>query len=362
VILLLLACSSTPEDSGVSRSGVPSWMPEASITVDEGQVDGEAIVAAALMDGSTAVIELQRDGRVTWGSELPDFAAPSWIGLDGTDVLYNVHVHDRRSENGSAIRVPRGGASWEARSVDTPNSHHALAPLPDGGLAWVAASFQTAEIDGEWFEVAGDQLLEQDEAGNARLVYDFFGDYGRAPWRQCTHFDSTNYYPAAKDWTHVNSLVYQPWDDSYLMVARHLDALIKVDRQSGELIWQLGGEDNDFIWIGQPLSHPHLSQSWEGGLIAFDNGDHREPQFSRVVELKLDEDARTAEIVWEHVEADGAFLRLLGDAKRLDNGNTLVSWTDLGRLDEISPLGELLWRAELPLGTVFGRVDHADRK
>ena len=96
--------------------------------------------------------------------------------------------------------------------------------------------------------------------------------------------------------------------------------------------------------------------------MVFDNGDHRDPQFSRVVELRLDEDARTVGVVWEHLEDDSSFLRLLGDAKRLSNGNTLISWTDLGRLDEVSPDGELLWRAELPLGTVFGRVDHAERK
>ena len=361
MLLLLLACSGEPGDSSAPSSGVPSWMPDASIVVDEGQATGD-IAAAVLMDQSTAVIELGRDGVVSWGSELPGFAAPSWVGLDGEDLLYNVHVHDRRSEGGQAVRVRRGGFSREAVAVDTPAAHHALAPLPEGGVAWVAVGFRAADVDGELLEIAGDRLMERDAQGNEREVYNFFEDYGREPWRQCSHFDSTNYYPDAKDWTHVNSLVYQPWDDSYLVVARHLDALLKIDRASGELVWQMGGLDDDFTWIGEPLDHPHLSQTWEGGLVVFDNGDHREPQASRVVELAIDEEARTVEVIWEHAQEDGEFLALLGDVKRLDDGHTLISWTDLGRLDQLDQSGQLIWRAELPLGTVFGRVDHAARR
>lgn len=99
-----------------------------------------------------------------------------------------------------------------------------------------------------------------------------------------------------------------------------------------------------------------MSHFWGDGFLVFDNGYHHPDLVSRVVEYHIDPEARTLKKVWEFASETSDFNPLLGDAKRLPNGNTLVSWTISGMVTEISPEGEVVWRASGDLGGATGRL------
>ncbi|MCK5405822.1 MAG: DUF11 domain-containing protein, partial [Candidatus Krumholzibacteria bacterium] len=63
-----------------------------------------------------------------------------------------------------------------------------------------------------------------------------------------------------------------------------------------------------------------------GTITIFDNGNHNDPRESRVVEYDIDEENKTATLIWQY-RNDPLIIGLsLGSAQRLENGNTLIGW------------------------------------
>jgi hypothetical protein len=60
--------------------------------------------------------------------------------------------------------------------------------------------------------------------------------------------------------------------------------------------------------------------------------------------------------VWsyERPAAEQEFVRFLGDAKKLDNGNVLIVWSSIGEIAEVTPDGDVVWQIETP-DCCFGR-------
>ena len=67
-------------------------------------------------------------------------------------------------------------------------------------------------------------------------------------WRGLDHIPiSDSYLPVGDpfDYLHINSIAIDS-DGNLLVSARHTWAIYKIDRQTGEVIWQLGGKNNNF--------------------------------------------------------------------------------------------------------------------
>ena len=169
------------------------------------------------------------------------------------------------------------------------------------------------------------------------------------------------------EWTHGNSLVYEPEEDAYYLLAKFTDWLLKVDRTTGALEWQLNGPASDFVdpsgapvWpdvhTAYPWSHGHTSQVWPGGVMVFDNGDHHEDSVATLVELAIDPASREVERVWTYAHPDGGQTPAMGDARKLPGGNVLAAWATLGEVTEVTPEGTLVWRAQLSGSRGLGRV------
>ncbi len=151
------------------------------------------------------------------------------------------------------------------------------------------------------------------------------------------------------DWSHSNSVTHDPRDDSILVSVRHQDAVIKIDRKSGELVWILG---NPRQWKGKhsrkllkPIGRPNwqyhqhaVEITPQGTLLLYDNGNFQAIPFdkkllakenrSRVVEFKVDEKKMTVEQVWEYdgYERGGFYSTFLCDVDWLpQTGNVLVT-------------------------------------
>lgn len=171
-------------------------------------------------------------------------------------------------------------------------------------------------------------------------------------WHTFDHFQVTD---AAPDVSLTTANV-NPWHgnaididaDGHLLVSfRNCDEITKINAQTGEIIWRWGGRNNQFIFINDPLngfSHQHgIRRLSNGNVILFDNGNLHMPPVSRAVEYRLDETAKTAELVWEYRHDPPLFGNALGFAQRLANGNTLICFGTAQHLVEVDQMGIKRW-------------------
>jgi hypothetical protein len=148
-------------------------------------------------------------------------------------------------------------------------------------------------------------------------------------WNSFDHFQITDSYKdlsvSSIDYVHPNSLDIDA-DGNILLVSRAMNELTKIDRQTGEIIWRLGGKNNQFEFedsvqmFSMPHSFNHLSN---GHYTLFDNGNERDPSYSRGIEYKIDEENKTINRVWEFEAEKAVFGPSGGSVQRLPSGNTV---------------------------------------
>jgi hypothetical protein len=122
---------------------------------------------------------------------------------------------------------------------------------------------------------------------------------------------------------------------------RHLERILGVDYPSGQIRVTLGqgGLGGDGL-----LSHQHAPELQEdGSLLVFDNGNRRDPPFSRVVQLLWNEAQNTVTELAEWRETPDYYAAAVGDADRMPNGNILVVAGTIRRIFEITPANENVW-------------------
>ncbi|MEQ1500895.1 MAG: aryl-sulfate sulfotransferase, partial [Myxococcota bacterium] len=332
-------------------------LPEIAVDLADPTFDGLVLFTAQQLDG-TWLLVVDGAGRVVWahhGAEL--VASPtSEFSRDGRSIRFTQYVP--RDHSGGIERLAIDGRE-DTVFTPVPRGHHDFVELPDGTLAWWEDEVRDTEIDGETVRVVYDRLVEGPEGSAAddparRLVYAFADDYPAA-WMVCDHMASCNAEDGtACEFAHSNSLVYDDADDAYYTMSRWLDGFHRIDRATGEMVWQLGGRYDRFgadLW-----RHGHFSDRWDGHVLVFDNANHTPGEVARVVEVAYDEDARTASTVWSYADPDARTVEAIGDAQRLPDGDTLVSWGSLGELTRHRADGTVRWRIRLPTVDAVGRV------
>lgn len=311
-------------------------------------------------EGSWAVI-LDRDGDYVWWLAGPEGQSSfnAELSADRRTLIYYHTDREQVQDLAGLTRVDL--VTGEEVHTRTPMGHHDFELLPEGDVAWLGLDIREVDIDGTPWTVAGDTIMEThegaDEEGPFTQVFNFFDDYAD-PWIHNDFFFVEAYNTGAQDWSHTNSLIYLAQEDAYFTLSRHLDTMLKIDRSSREVVWEMGGDRNMFTPVGEVAwwSGGHTSQIWDGGAVIFDNGDKKSPRVSRAVELAWDEESRTVQEVWSFTEPRGRYSLMGGDARKLDNGNVLVAWTSQGLFTEVTPDGEVVWTAETGLGAALWRV------
>lgn len=164
-------------------------------------------------------------------------------------------------------------------------------------------------------------------------------------WRGWDHFQITdatheNLTAATIDYVHGNA-IEPDFDGNLLVSSRHMDEITKIDRSTGEIIWRMGGKNNQFTFANDSLgfSHQHAIRRLPNGNISlYDNGNFHNTPFSRAVEYQLDEQTKKATLVWEYRNNPATYGMAMGYVQRLDNGNTLIGWGSTNpSVTEIAP-------------------------
>jgi hypothetical protein len=146
------------------------------------------------------------------------------------------------------------------------------------------------------------------------------------------------------DYFHINSIDID-FDGNFLISAKGTSAVYKVDRESGEVLWRLGGKESDFdMGPGTRTVSQHDARHQEDGTITiFDNG--APPQVheqSRTIVVSLDMDEMSADLMREYTHPKELVSTSQGTAQDLPNGNVFVGWGSAPFFSEYSKEGELL--------------------
>ena len=194
--------------------------------------------------------------------------------------------------------------------------------------------------------VIGNHIQELDQDKN--LVFE---------WRSWDHYDvrdaqNIDLTGQLIDYVHMNSIAVD-YDGQLVVSSRYLNECTKIDRQTGKIIWRLGGANNQFGFINDSLQ-----LAWQHDIrpvpgkpnhyTIFDNGNHRDEKESRVLEYAVDPDRNTVTKVWEYCHPEHLFSFAMGNAQRLGNGNTLINYAmnELPKALEVTREGEIVYEAD----------------
>ena len=150
---------------------------------------------------------------------------------------------------------------------------------------------------------------------------------------------------------HCNS-VEQDNDGHLLISNRHLDEVTKIDRNSGDILWRMGGPHNDFSFTNDPgFFHQHDARRLPNGHITvYDNGNLHNPPYSRGVEYAVNETDMTVTRVAEFRPTPDIFAPAMGNMQRLPGGNAVVGWgwSSNPIMTEFAPDGSVAFTLSAP--------------
>ena len=148
----------------------------------------------------------------------------------------------------------------------------------------------------------------------------------------------------AYDLVHINSV--EPDGDGFVVSARFLDAVFRIDRATKKLTWKLGGTKRpasltvkDDPLGSAPFSGQHDARLWtDHTLTVYDNGTlvKRRP---RAVRYRIDTTKRTATLLEDVDEGSVPFSGCCGGARKLPGGNWVVYWGGTNLVTEKTPSG-----------------------
>ncbi len=298
-------------------------------------------------------------GMATFAREVWDWTLDLKAQPDGSLTYYDYdgacfHVLD---DAYATVRTIVAGNGYNADG-------HELLVRPDGNVLYMIYDAQVVDMStvvagGDTAAiVSGLVLQEQDTEGN--IVFQ---------WRSWDHFDITDashedltaHYI---DYVHGNAIEVDD-DGNLLISSRHLDEITKIDHETGDVIWRLGGKRNQFTFVDDTLgfSHQHaIRRLANGHYTLFDNGNFHVPPFSRAVEYELDQVAHTARLVWQFRNTPDTFGFAMGNVQRLADGHTVIGWgTGTPAVSEVDSTGTKVMDLWLPPQVSSYRAHRDDR-
>jgi hypothetical protein len=314
----------------------------------ERSAGGYTLVAPQTDDGNVYLIAI--DGAVAHQWHMPQRPGRHAVILPNGNLGYNGNHPDTPNlypawemwHGGAFSEVtPDGTVVWQHEDK---RHHHDAQWLPNGDLLYTTAQVMPSEYaakvvggshqhdlpDGTQY---GDVVKRVDRAGN--LLWE---------WKAWEHLDFDE-FPIHQifdryHWPMING-VRLSQTGNILMSLRTTSGIISVDPTSGKPAWKL-----KFPLVAQQHSPLELAN---GNVLIFDNGNLRPgvtSPHSRTVEIN----PLTQTAVWEYTDPmrPAFFSPYMGNAERLENGNTLITESAFGRLFEVTPAGETVWEYIIP--------------
>lgn len=339
-----------------AKHGLPPELPAYELSVTGPTAPGNLFVADIRFGGGTYLTHLMiigSDGLPVFHRQLP--SAGYDFKVQGRRLTYfdgAAGAHFALDANHSIVDSYRCGNGY-------PSNSHELILLPDGHALFM--SYDRQWVDMSAVVAGGDPnatvtgLIIQELDLEKDVVFQ---------WRSWDHFQITDVTSrsltaAIVDYAHGN-FIEPDTDGNLLISSRHMDEVTKIDRETGGIIWRLGGKNNQFTFVNDPdrFSQQHSARRLTNGhLLLYDNGNLHSPSRSRAVEYELDEVDRIATLVWQYRNTPDSYGAAMGSVQRLPNGNTIIGWGSTNpTATEVTPGGEKVAELNFPTGTFSYRA------
>jgi hypothetical protein len=307
-------------------------------------------------------------GQVVWFHALPagevatDFRAQTYQGKPvltwwqgggpagtGTDYIYS----DRYRQ----VAVVRAGHGYST------DFHEFLITPQDTALitAGTIATANLTSIGGPADQKVFDGIVQEIDIRTGQVLFQW-NSADHVPYR-----DSHNPLPGSAavpwDWFHLNA-VHLDTDGNLLIDSRYTWTTYKVSRRTGQVIWELGGQQSTFRLTAAPgqaldnageiFAYQHDPEAIGHGDYTFFDDESDGPTellpHSRVVTVQLDLATKTATLVTSVDQPEGLVATAEGNAQTTRDGDVFVGWGLLPYISEFSPSGRLLFNAKFPAG------------
>lgn len=163
-----------------------------------------------------------------------------------------------------------------------------------------------------------------------------------------THIQFPTSPKEAFDYFHINS-INDDDDGNVIMSGRNTFSVVKADKQTGEVMWRLGGKKSDFeMGEGTNFSWQHDAiRTTDGNLTLYDNAANYfgDPTYdhSRGLVLKVGEPGTKVELAEPPlVHPDRLLAPSQGNMQTLPDGNRVVGWGSQPWFTEYTPAGEVV--------------------
>jgi hypothetical protein len=192
-----------------------------------------------------------------------------------------------------------------------------------------------------------DGIAQEVDIATGKVLFEWHSLEHVAP--EESHADPPKNPRMSFDYFHINSIDVDH-DSNLLVSARRTSTVYKIDRQSGEILWRLGGKKSSFeMGPGTRTRYQHdARRQTDGTLTIFDNGGVKKDDRSYGIVLELDEEEMSATLVRRYPHPEGRLVGTQGSVQVLPNDNVFIGWGSNPLFSEFSTDGELLFDARFP--------------
>ncbi len=157
---------------------------------------------------------------------------------------------------------------------------------------------------------------------------------------------------ASFDYFHINAVDEDPARGAVLISARNTSTVYEVDRDTGRVVWRLGGKESDFaVGPGAEFGLQHDARyRGDDEIELFDNGAEDTKPASSAKTLVLDAVRRRATLLRRLDQPQGLWAESQGSTSDLAGGGAFVGWGSLGRFSRFDAAGRMAFDAHLPEG------------
>ena len=331
--------------TGIMPNGVsvPSDFPRINITVNNNPDPNPIFIDNRNGGGHDYNVILDNNGSPIWYTRMPDEHRDMKVQRNGmmTMLARDGGLHFNGFDNHYRLVTNY----WAVNGYSTDD--HELQVMPDG--TYYLLAMHTETVDMTRFVASGspgasvtEEIIQGFTAAGELIfqfrAWDFFDIHDQAAFIDLT---GTGF-----DFPHMNALDFDT-DGNLLLSSRSTSEITKIDRDTGDIIWRLGGVHNQFTFVNDPLAGPRnqhaIRMVTTNRYTVFDNGNLHSPSESRAVEYLINTTNLTATDLWQYPNpaTPSIYSFYMGNAQRLTNGNTLINWAvgNLPKLTEVRPDG-----------------------
>ena len=332
-VILVGPGETVAETFETSTGALPAWIPTVTpvgtdttpgyliLSIPDGPVivDNRGTVVWYRYDPDITLVNFQAHASgdyTTYGltNEIRAYRVLDELGRETGQIEcaeYEIRPHE--------IRIRADGTRWALCNDPRPQDLSEYGGSPDAVVIWTVLQRQSPEGVLEW------------------------------EWHSADHFDVTD---GANDissgsitlnLTHGNAVDFDT-DGNLVASFRNLNEVTKIDAQTGDIIWRMGGENNEFTFPADPkgaFQRQHGLRVVGPGMIQLLDNSDIPP--SRVLRYTVDEGSHTATMQWQYVDGPEIHTFVGGSTQAYADGGALVSFGREGRVVELDEFGQKRW-------------------